>query len=192
MKDTVRRLPLIDYADLDRFEDWLEDMALRGLFYDHAGPVCITFRRGAPAPVRYRMEPAGSFHTAESQIYLRQQGWACLGRAGKWFVLYAAADPDAPELHTDPVVRSYGLDQAARSMLRYCAMLLAVTLLFLAAVVLPYCFFDWPVLSLIESPLAGNLLPVVMELLSLSLTVRAFAGFFRFKRRLRQGRRPPP
>ena len=187
MKDKVRRLPLIDYADLDRFEDWLEDMALRGLFYDHAGPVCITFRRGAPAPVRYRMEPAGSFHTAESQIYLRQQGWACLGRAGKWFVLYAAADPDAPELHTDPVVRSYGLDQAARSMLRYCAMLLAVTLLFLAAVVLPYCFFDWPVLSLIESPLAGNLLPVVMELLSLSLTVRAFAGFFRFKRRLRQG-----
>ena len=68
MKDTVRRLPLIDYADLDRFEDWLEDMALRGLFYDHAGPVYITFRRGAPAPVRYRMEPAGSFHTAESQI----------------------------------------------------------------------------------------------------------------------------
>ena len=175
MKDTVRRLPLIDYADLDRFEDWLEDMALRGLFYDHAGPVYITFRRGAPAPVRYRMEPAGSFHTAESQIYLRQQGWACLGRAGKWFVLYAAADPDAPELHTDPVVRSYGLDQAARSMLRYCAMLLAVTLLFLAAVVLPYCFFDWPVLSLIESPLAGNLLPVVMELLSLSLTVRALS-----------------
>lgn len=152
MKDTVRRLPLIDYADLDRFEDWLEDMALRGLFYDHAGPVCITFRRGAPP------RSATGWNRPEASIPRRarsiccQQGWACLGRVGKWFVLYAAADPDAPELHTDPVVRSYGLDQAARSMLRYCAMLLAVTLLFLAAVVLPYCFFDWARTQLDRKP----------------------------------------
>ena len=187
MSDTVHRFLLVEPADMDRFEGWLEDMARRGLHYRHRGVFFVHFRRGEPASVRYRLEPMGSLWSRESQDYCRALGWDRLGQVGRDFELYRNPDPDAPELHTDPVVRSYGLDQAARSMLRYCAMLLAVTLLFLAAVVLPYCFFDWPVLSLIESPLAGNLLPVVMELLSLSLTVRAFAGFFRFKRRLRQG-----
>ena len=35
MSDTVHRFLLVEPADMDRFEGWLEDMARRGLHYRH-------------------------------------------------------------------------------------------------------------------------------------------------------------
>ncbi|WP_186564712.1 DUF2812 domain-containing protein [Lawsonibacter celer] len=188
----VRRLSFIDPVDLDHFEGYLDHMARKGLFFHRFGPTFTTFRRGTPAPMRYRLEPYGNLWRRESQNYCRELGWTSLGRVGKYFELYCNPDPTAPELHTDPVVRAYSLDATARILKRYCAVLLILTLVFLAVVLLPYLFFHWPVLTLVESPLAGNLLPAIMELISLSLSIRAYAAFFRFCRRLRRGKEPHP
>ena len=82
MSHTVHRFLLVEPADMDRFEGWLEDMARRGLHYRHRGVFFVHFRRGA----RLRPLPAGAHGQPlepESQDYCRALGWdGWLGRAG--------------------------------------------------------------------------------------------------------------
>ena len=116
MSDTVHRFLLVEPADMDRFEGWLEDMAHRGLHYRHSGVFFVHFRRGEPSSVRYRLEPMGSLWSRESQDYCRALGRDRLGQVGRDFELYRNPDPDAPELHTDPVVRACGLERVSKTL----------------------------------------------------------------------------
>ena len=62
---------------------------------------------------------------------------------GKGFSLFRTWEPDAPELHTDPVVRGYGLDKLARLVRWFATPMLICALVILA---LPYGSF-WPGMS---------------------------------------------
>ena len=133
MSDTVHRFLLVEPADMDRFEGWLEDMARRGLHYRHRGVFFVHFRRGEPASVRYRLEPMGSLWSRESQDYCRALGWDRLGQVGRDFELYRNPDPDAPELHTDPVVRACGLERVSKTLRLRCAAILLCLALYLVS-----------------------------------------------------------
>ena len=137
MKDIIRKLIYIEPLDMDHFEGWLEEMARKGLLFERMSYWGVVFRRGEPAAIRYRLEPAGRLWTRESKDYCRELGWNYLGQAGQHFELYANPDPEAPELHTDPVVQSYALDLLGKRLRWYLGGLAALTLLLLAAVLFP-------------------------------------------------------
>ena len=119
MRNTVYKLIPVDFVDIDRFEGWAEDMARRGLYLHHLTPFLFAaFQRGEPAPVRYRLEPRGSFWSRESQNYCRSLGWEFVFHVGRWFDLYRNDDPEAPELHTDPVTQSYVFDHYLKYFFR--------------------------------------------------------------------------
>ena len=191
MKDTVHKWMRLDPIDMDHFEGWLEAMAQKGLFFERTWVMGIVFRRGTPAPVRYRLNPAGNLWTRENQDYCKSLGWEYAGSMGNYFDLYANRDPDAPELHTDPVVQSYALEQVAKRAKRYCIALGVTTLLLLAAIFLTSFLLSFPIrIGLVESPTSSNLLVLLFELFALGLTAQTYAAFFRLRRRLKNGQPP--
>ena len=187
MRNTVYKLIPVDFVDIDRFEGWAEDMARRGLYLHHLTPFLFAaFQRGEPAPVRYRLEPRGSFWSRESQNYCRSLGWAFVCQVGRWFDLYRNDDPEAPELHTDPVVHSYALDRISRSLRILTAVLVLCLVGELAALLLPYLLSDAPVLLLLNASSISTLSMLVLFLL-LGVEFRSLGSFFRLRRRLREG-----
>ena len=191
MKDTVRKWMRLDPIDMDHFEGWLETMARKGLFFERPWALGIVFRRGKPAHVRYRLDPAGSLWNREDQNYCKSLGWEFVCQVGRYFDLYVNRDSEAPELHTDPVVQSYALEQVANRAKRTCILLTALTLVMLAAVLLPFFLFSTPILTwLVESPTSGNLLVILLDLLSTAMTVQAYRSFFRLRKRLEEGQPP--
>ena len=187
MRNTVYKLIPVDFVDVDRFEGWAEDMARRGLYLHHLTPFLFAaFQRGEPAPVRYRLEPRGSFWSRESQNYCRSLGWAFVCQVGRWFDLYRNDDPEAPELHTDPVVHSYALDRVSRSLRILTAVLVLCFVGELAALLLPYLLSDTPVRLLLNAS-GITALSVLVLFLLLGMEFRGLGSFFRLRRRLREG-----
>lgn len=187
MRNTVYKLIPVDFVDVDRFEGWAEDMARRGLYLHHLTPFLFAaFQRGEPAPVRYRLEPRGSFWSRESQNYCRSLGWEFVFHVGRWFDLYRNDDPEAPELHTDPVVHSYALDRISRSLRILTAVLVLCFVGELAVLLLPYLLSDAPVLLLLDVSVIATLSILVLFLL-LWVEFRSLGSFFRLRRRLRKG-----
>lgn len=187
MRNTVYKLIPVDFVDIDRFEGWAEDMARRGLYLHHLTPFLFAaFQRGEPAPVRYRLEPRGSFWSRESQNYCRSLGWEFVFHLGRWFDLYRNDDPEAPELHTDPVVHSYALDRISRSLRILTAVLVLCFVGELAALLLPYLLSETPVLLLLDVSGISTLSMLVLFLL-LGVEFRSLGSFFRLRRRLREG-----
>ena len=187
MRNTVYKLIPVDFVDIDRFEGWAEDMARRGLYLHHLTPFLFAaFQRGEPAPVRYRLEPRGSFWSRESQNYCRSLGWAFVFHVGRWFDLYRNDDPEAPELHTDPVVHSYALDRISRSLRILTAVLVLCFVGELAALLLPYLLSETPVLLLLDVSVIATL-SILVLLLLLWVEFRSLGSFFRLRRRLREG-----
>ncbi|MBM6884938.1 DUF2812 domain-containing protein [Pseudoflavonifractor phocaeensis] len=191
MKDTVRKWMRLSPIDIDHFEGWLEAMAQKGLFFERPWALGIVFRRGEPASVRYRLDPAGNLWSRENRDYCRTLGWEYTGSLVQYFDLYVNFDPEAPELHTDPVVQSYALEQVAKRAKRTCILLTALTLVMLAALLLPFFLLSTPILTwLVESPASGNLPVILLDLLSTAMTVQAYRSFFRLRRRLEEGQPP--
>ena len=187
MRNTVYKLIPVDFVDIDRFEGWAEDMARRGLYLHHLTPFLFAaFQRGEPAPVRYRLEPRGSFWSRESQNYCRSLGWEFVFHVGRWFDLYRNDDPEAPELHTDPVVHSYALDRISRSLRILTAVLVLCFVGELAVLLLPYLLSETPVLLLLDVSVIATL-SILVLLLLLWVEFRSLGSFFRLRRRLREG-----
>ena len=187
MRNTVYKLIPVDFVDVDRFEGWAEDMARRGLYLHHLTPFLFAaFQRGEPAPVRYRLEPRGSFWSRESQNYCRSLGWEFVCQVGRWFDLYRNDDPEAPELHTDPVVHSYALDRISRSLRILTAVLVLCFVGELAVLLLPYLLSETPVLLLLDVSVIATL-SILVLLLLLWVEFRSLGSFFRLRRRLREG-----
>ena len=191
MKDTVRKWMRLDPIDMDHFEGWLEAMAQKGLFFERTWALGIVFRRGEPADLRYRLNPAGNLWGRENRDYCKSLGWEYAGNTGKYFDLYVNRDPEAPELHTDPVVQSYALEQIAKKVKRTCIALTLLTLVMLVLIFLPFFLLSAPILYyLVENPAGGSLLYLVLEILSTYMTLRSYGAFFRLRRRLEEGTPP--
>ena len=175
MKDIIRKLIYIEPLDMDHFEGWLEEMARKGLLFERMSYWGVVFRRGEPAAIRYRLEPAGRLWTRESKDYCRELGWNYLGQAGQHFELYANPDPEAPELHTDPVVQSYALDLLGKRLRWYLGGLAAL----------------FPVLTR-QAEIANfpNLCLLVFDLFVLAQEIRTYISFFRLRRQLAEGLPP--
>ena len=170
---TVRRLCLVDGMNLDHIEGWLESMAARGLHYDHSDAFLFHFRRGEPAAVRYRLEPRGTLDCPEGMEHCRTLGWELTGYMGKGFSLFRTWEPDAPELHTDPVVRGYGLDKLARLVRWFATPMLICALVILALPLWLLLAWDEPVLSLVTGSGDNLFLCILSEWIAIYMSFRS-------------------
>ncbi len=122
MKEFIRRMCPCPVWDMPKMESWLEDMARQGyeIFDVSKRLPMIRFRLGRKKNLRYRMEPAKKMvHPDELQQKLyKDLGWDYIC----WFhgfYIYSSADPDAPELHTDPQVRALTIQALKKHLYKH-------------------------------------------------------------------------
>lgn len=118
--------------DIRGIQEWLDEMALKGLFlkevnrrFDRA-----VFELGDPAPVRYRLDPVtrkGPEDDERIALYA-QAGWDYVDRVARWYYIFSCADPEAPELYNDPQSLALAMDSLVRRDFRN-HVLLALALL---------------------------------------------------------------
>ena len=99
-------------------------------------------------------------------------------------------EPDAPELHTDPVVRGYGLDKLARLVRWFATPMLICALVILALPLWLLLAWDEPVLSLVTGSGDNLFLCILSEWIAIYMSFRSFSSFFALRRRLRAGKEP--
>ena len=109
----IKLLP-VGLNDIPALEHWFEEMAAKGLHLEDCLQWIAYFKSGPPARVRYRLEPIDKFqispHPKQAQLDLYEEsGWHYVNTVWRFYYAFAATDPDAPELHTDPKIQSMTL-----------------------------------------------------------------------------------
>ena len=115
MKTVFKTTPVSMY-DIQSLERWLEERANEGLFPVWVNGEFTQFRRDERAPgTRFRLEAANGQEAPEPErleLY-KEAGWEYGDTVGKAYFLFYTADPNATELHTDPVTRGISLEHLA-------------------------------------------------------------------------------
>lgn len=101
----------VNSLDLPGLEQWLEQMAAKGLRFSFTcGPLAF-FDRVEPASLLLHLEPARKAANSEdkdlSELYAAQ-GWSYIGVFRNTFYIYSTDDPQA-QAHTDPEIQSYSI-----------------------------------------------------------------------------------
>lgn len=186
------RLPPCPAYDIPAMESWLEDMAARGL---HLAPDgffggFVSFEEGPPRREKFRLEATATNKGLFSEEYdpetdavemHRQMGWVYRARRDQ-FHIYSAADPNAPELNTDPQVQAITM----AALTKYLWKSLRSTLILVVLYALLY-FGDAIVTGSIYLGTWRVALLAGLLLWALVRQMRALVVLTRFRRQLQNG-----
>ena len=104
MSKFVRRVIPFESCDIPAIQNWLEDMAEKGLFFKECGVFFAKFEKGEPKDMRYRLDfcdvVACDIPEEKKELYERS-GWNVVGDFKNDCVVICTDDPDAPEIYTD-------------------------------------------------------------------------------------------
>lgn len=119
MEDEVlKRLP-VEELDTMGVEDWLEQMALQGNFFNKIAVGWCYFKTGEPKKVRYRIDTgvkkAAKIEPDKKEDY-EALGWHYIYTHRDKYHIFMADDPDTEELHTDPSVENMALKRLERTL----------------------------------------------------------------------------
>ena len=130
---TVNKPVPCSIDDIRGIQEWLDEMALQGLFlvefnqrFDRA-----EFELDDPRPVRYRLDPMGrdKKKDKEREEPYAQMGWKFVAHIPKWYNIYSCDDRSAPELYSDHQSLSIAMEPLIRRQIRNnCILTLAAIL----------------------------------------------------------------
>lgn len=135
--------------DIQGFQEWLDEMALQGLFLEqitHRKNQAV-FREGKSKPVRYRLDPVGKSkeRDLERETPYKQAGWSFVDYIPGWYYIFSCDNPEAPELYSDPQSLAASMDYIVQRNIRL-TLLIALTPL----VLILLCFLLLPNHFLLE------------------------------------------
>ena len=165
------KLNPVSLYDMAGLEGWLEEMAGQGLSPVRFGSYFTRFQEGGVPGTRYRLEPRDGREDPDpdQMLLYREAGWHYVGHVAKLYFVFAAQDPNAPELHTDPVTRGWSLEGLAQKIKKYYRYLLVYPLLMLLAIILPVLLSEWQIrrdLPWLEQPDMAVRMPLLWVNLS--------------------------
>lgn len=104
MSKFVKRVIPFESCDIPAIQNWLEDMAEKGLLFKECGLLFAKFTKGEPKDMRYRLDfcdvVACDIPEEKKKLYERS-GWNVVGDFKNDCVVICTDDPDAPEIYTD-------------------------------------------------------------------------------------------
>lgn len=104
MSKFVKRVIPFESCDIPVIQNWLENMAEKGLFFKECGVFFSKFEKGEPKDMRYRLDfcdvVACDIPDEKKELYERS-GWNVVGDFKNDCVVICTDDPDAPEIYTD-------------------------------------------------------------------------------------------
>lgn len=119
MKKTVWKMLPVEPFDMRGLEEWLSDMAAKGLHLVKIGESFARFIPGQPQEgVRYALDVKDwSDIDPERNDMYQQAGWEYVTTLRGLYYVYRTRDPGAPALHTDPITQSFTFDRLLRRRL---------------------------------------------------------------------------
>lgn len=140
MSKFVKRVIPFESCDIPAIQNWLEDMAEKGLFFKECGVFFAKFEKGEPKDMRYRLDfcdvVACDIPEEKKELYERS-GWNVVGDFKNDCVVICTDDPDAPEIYTDPELLAKPLKSIISKYRIYLAVLCVMLLTALAHCGLP-------------------------------------------------------
>lgn len=140
MSKFVKRVIPFESCDIPAIQNWLEDMAEKGLFFKECGVFFAKFEKGEPKKMRYRLDfcdvVACDIPEEKKELYERS-GWNVVGDFKNDCVVICTDDPDAPEIYTDPELLIKPLERIISKYRIYLAALCVMLLTALAHCGLP-------------------------------------------------------
>ena len=98
MAEKVMKIAFWTIADFKEEEDWLREMARKGLHFLHMTVPCFyTFERGEPRDVIYRLDFTNNNEGGDYNRMLAEFGWENCGRCMGWIYWRRNADEMADE-----------------------------------------------------------------------------------------------
>lgn len=139
-------------TDVEVIESWLNDMAKKGLILNKISNKA-TFYKRSPRNVQYRLVPLCKREKSpdiEVLEYYRECGWVYVTTASGLFHIYISNCENPREIHSDPIVESYGY----KFLLKRCTLeslfALAMVLITIFYVFRDYIISGTPILKLIN------------------------------------------
>lgn len=121
LKNMVR-IPPVSLSDTIGMAEWLESMALQGMYYDglfysHHFLRSVLFKEGPPARVRYRIDPSpGTIYSDPPpglvELY-EEEGWVYIDSPGRFCHIFMSRNAESVE----PYDTSQSLGQAMEPQL---------------------------------------------------------------------------
>lgn len=104
MSDKIKqKICYFDLADIYQEQNWLEDMARKGLLLTYTGYLIYDFAYGEPTERRYRILPEKRKKIEQEELDIYEScGWTCVRGTHASTVFYTD-DQNAPEPFTDAV-----------------------------------------------------------------------------------------
>ncbi len=179
----VRKLIPVEHEDIFSLEEYFRHMSLMGLHFEKFFGYA-TFIKGENTGYRYRLEPmdtSRAWPDHEKMCHYEECGWEFVNKFGNMYEVYRTSDPDAAELHTDPVAESFAYENIVKRMKRDMIGMIIYNIFLLGSIFGLYFFAPTPVLLLVES--ASYILPLAIISLIFSMTgsVRKYKKIKRIK-----------
>ena len=108
MKKTIRLMPYSIY-EAPALEEWFSAQSEKGLFLDSANWIFAVFSKGEPQKTKYHLEGITGEHAVPSRELLDSYeafGWNYVTCMSGLFHIFANAEENPAEIHTDPIVQS--------------------------------------------------------------------------------------
>lgn len=104
MSDRIKqKICYFDLADIYQEQNWLEDMARKGLLLTYTGYLIYDFAYGEPTERRYRILPEKRKKIEQEKLDIYEScGWTCV-RGTHGSTVFYTDDQNAPEPFTDAV-----------------------------------------------------------------------------------------
>ena len=170
MADKVRKLIPAEHEDVFSLEAYFREMSLMGLHFEKFFGFA-TFVKGDNINYRYRLEPIDSSRAwpdYEKMSYCEECGWEFVNKFGNMYEVYRTDNPDAKELHTDPLIESYAYENIVKRLKRDIVGMGIYNLVLFGFIFGAYFYTATPAILLIET--ASFILPLGMISLIFSVT----------------------
>ena len=153
---TVKKSIPCSLYDIQGLQDWLDEMALQGLFFDSFSTRndYANFQTDAPRPVRFRLDPVGrnKKEDARRKEPYAQMGWQFVDTLPRMYYIFSCEDPNAPELHSDPATLAYALNITIQKQIKSLVLMGLVITLTVAALAAASWKYLLPDLILVGNP----------------------------------------
>lgn len=168
MNKFVKRVIPFESCDIPAIQNWLEDMAEKGLLFKECGVFFAKFEKGEPKKMRYRLDfcdvVACDIPDEKKELY-EQSGWQVVGDYNSDLVVVCTDEPDAPEIYTDCELLAKPLKSIISKYRIYLAALCVMLLTALAHCGLPNAVRVIRFLSYIPKPFFAAVL-ILLALLA--------------------------
>ena len=187
MSKLVRKFQLGDLWEYGKNESWFSDMAAKGLHMQSIGNWLVTFEKGEPKKIKYRIEILEESPTDEQLSIYKEYGWDLVTNKQIFYIFSSPEELNAPELQTDPMEQSF-IFKTIKKQLKKSAIIINVAVLFMLVFMYIQLFFDSePYLNLIRRSTITTIMLTIGYIYMLFESIRGYFTVKKIKDSLENG-----